>query len=103
MIGHRTERHGAFGWASARLDDVLNWVPARLTGVLFCLVGGGKQAWQVMVRDAGQHRSPQRGSSREGPSPNELSVAVRTPPTMAVFQSASFQVAKRSLRRAQVS
>ena len=61
MIGHRTERHEAFGWASARLDDVLNWVPARLTGLLFCLVGGGRRAWEVMVRDAGQHRSPNAG------------------------------------------
>ena len=38
MIGHRTERHEAFGWAAARIDDVANFVPARLTGLLFALL-----------------------------------------------------------------
>jgi len=61
MIGHRTERHLNFGWAAARLDDVLNLVPARLTGALICLVGGGPRAFQVMWRDAGRHRSPNAG------------------------------------------
>ena len=61
MIGHRTERFEKFGWASARLDDVLNWVPARLTGLLFCVAGQGRAAFDVMVRDAGQHRSPNAG------------------------------------------
>lgn len=61
MIGHRTERYEEFGWAAARLDDALNWIPARLAGGLLCLVGGGRQAWQVMRRDAGLHRSPNAG------------------------------------------
>ena len=61
MIGHRTERHKEFRWASARLDDVLNWIPARLTGLLFCLAGQGAAAFRVMCRDAGQHRSPNAG------------------------------------------
>jgi adenosylcobinamide-phosphate synthase len=34
MIGHKNERHAEFGWASARLDDLLNWIPARLTALL---------------------------------------------------------------------
>jgi adenosylcobinamide-phosphate synthase len=38
MIGHRTPRHEAFGWAAARIDDVANFIPARLTGVLFALL-----------------------------------------------------------------
>jgi adenosylcobinamide-phosphate synthase len=38
MIGHRDERHAAFGWAAARLDDVLNLIPARLSGLIIALV-----------------------------------------------------------------
>lgn len=66
MIGHRTARHEAFGWASARLDDVLNLVPARLCGALLALAapfGGGRigAAWRSMLRDAPKHRSPNAG------------------------------------------
>ena len=66
MIGHRSERFAEFGWAAARLDDVLNWVPARLAGVLICLVGpmsiaGGRAAMAVMFRDAALHKSPSAG------------------------------------------
>jgi adenosylcobinamide-phosphate synthase len=38
MVGHRSERHLRFGWASARLDDVANWIPARLTAILVAVV-----------------------------------------------------------------
>ena len=38
MVGHRTERYLQFGWASARLDDVANWIPARLTAILVAVV-----------------------------------------------------------------
>jgi len=58
MIGHRTDRLAAFGWAAARADDVMNWVPARVAGALICAVGGG---WRVMVRDARAHASPNAG------------------------------------------
>ncbi len=62
MIGHRTPRHHAFGWAAARIDDVANYVPARLTGVVFALVSGRfRAALTCMGRDAGQHRSPNAG------------------------------------------
>lgn len=61
MIGHRTERHGEFGWAAARLDDLLNLVPARLTGLLICLVARSYSAFQIMLRDARQHNSPNAG------------------------------------------
>jgi adenosylcobinamide-phosphate synthase len=66
MIGHRTLRHEAFGWASARFDDLLNFVPARLSGLFLALaaplVGGSVQrALVVMWRDARQHRSPNAG------------------------------------------
>jgi adenosylcobinamide-phosphate synthase len=66
MIGHRTAQHQAFGWASARLDDAVNLVPARLAGVLFAIVSplvGGSigESLSVMWRDAGLHRSPNAG------------------------------------------
>jgi adenosylcobinamide-phosphate synthase len=62
MIGHRTERHEAFGWAAARIDDVANLIPARLTGLLFALLSAQpSQAWSCMLRDAKRHRSPNAG------------------------------------------
>lgn len=62
MIGHRTSRHGAFGWAAARLDDGLNFFPARLSGVLLALAGGRpRRALAIMRRDAPRHRSPNAG------------------------------------------
>jgi len=61
MIGYRTPRHGAFGWAAARLDDVLNWIPARLTALLFVLTEGTWRAARGVPRDAGLHRSPNAG------------------------------------------
>ncbi|MDF2234209.1 adenosylcobinamide-phosphate synthase CbiB [Albimonas sp. CAU 1670] len=62
MIGHRDARHEAFGRFAARLDDVVNWVPARLTGVLFALASGRPETpLRVMRRDARNHRSPNAG------------------------------------------
>lgn len=62
MIGHRTARHGAFGWASARIDDGANLMPARLTGLLFALASGRAGAALACMRDdARNHRSPNAG------------------------------------------
>jgi adenosylcobinamide-phosphate synthase len=62
MIGHRTERHALFGWAAARIDDVANLVPARLTGLLFALVSAHPlDATSCMIKDARRHRSPNAG------------------------------------------
>jgi adenosylcobinamide-phosphate synthase len=62
MIGHRTPRHHAFGWASARIDDLANLIPARLTGLLFALVSTRpRAALATMWRDARRHRSPNAG------------------------------------------
>ncbi|WP_444465002.1 adenosylcobinamide-phosphate synthase CbiB [Rhodobacter capsulatus] len=62
MIGHRTDRYEAFGWASARIDDLVNLIPARLTGVFFALASSARRrALAVMARDARSHRSPNAG------------------------------------------
>ncbi len=62
MIGHRSERHEAFGWAAARIDDVANFIPARLTGFLFVLLASRRsEALSCMTRDARRHRSPNAG------------------------------------------
>lgn len=63
MIGHRTERHEAFGWAAARIDDVVNFIPARLTGLSFVLFAGKRrsQAMFCMRNDARHHRSVNAG------------------------------------------
>ncbi|MFN4159250.1 MAG: adenosylcobinamide-phosphate synthase CbiB [Gemmobacter sp.] len=60
MIGHRTPRHEAFGWAAARLDDVLNWVPARITAALMAAASSWFHAGPIL-RDAPLHRSPNAG------------------------------------------
>lgn len=61
MIGHRTPRHEAFGWAAARLDDLLNLIPARLTAALIALAHGRRDAAGPILRDAPLHRSPNAG------------------------------------------
>lgn len=59
MIGHRTPELSAFGWAAARADDVINFVPARIAGVLIALAG--RRGWREMRRDAPAHASPNGG------------------------------------------
>ena len=66
MIGHRSERHEHFGWAAARLDDLLNYLPARIAGLILCgaaaLAGGdARKAWDAIWRDAPKHHSPNAG------------------------------------------
>ena len=67
MIGHRTPRYRHFGKAAARLDDAVNWLPARLAGALLtaaaALLPGAdpRAAWTTMLRDAPKHRSVNAG------------------------------------------
>lgn len=67
MIGHRTPRHLAFGWASARLDDLLNLVPARLAALALILAAfalpqaSPARALRAVRQDARHHRSPNAG------------------------------------------
>lgn len=66
MVGYRNERYGRFGTASARFDDIVNFIPARLTAVLLILAakkpqGGRGYAWHIVRRDAKKHPSPNSG------------------------------------------
>ncbi len=61
MIGYRNERYEQFGKFAARLDDVLNWIPARLTALILILASRQWSAWSVIRRDAPLHRSPNAG------------------------------------------
>jgi len=67
MIGHMSEHHRAFGWAAARLDDIVNLPASRLTGLMFIaaatMVPGASasSAWRAYRRDARLHRSPNAG------------------------------------------
>ena len=62
MIGYRSERYRDFGWAAARLDDVVNWIPARLTGLIYVLVSPQmRYSYKIMRCDAPRHRSPNAG------------------------------------------
>ncbi|MBN9452555.1 MAG: cobalamin biosynthesis protein [Bosea sp.] len=67
MVGHRTPRHLAFGWAAARLDDLVNLPASRLTALLLVVSAAldrnadAAGAWGALRRDAGKHRSPNAG------------------------------------------
>nr|MBA2486643.1 cobalamin biosynthesis protein CobD [Nitrospira sp.] len=69
MVGHRDIRYEYFGWASARLDDVMNWLPARLTGTFIALAAGlvigqwsrVRASWDILHRDGDKHASPNSG------------------------------------------
>ena len=63
MVGYLDEQYRDIGWSSAKLDDVLNWIPARLCGALMCLCAGfcgldGRNARRIMRRDHANHLSP---------------------------------------------
>ena len=66
MVGHRSTRYARFGWAAARLDDMANWAPSRLTALLAVaaapLIGGDpRRAWRSWIRDGQRHPSPNAG------------------------------------------
>jgi adenosylcobinamide-phosphate synthase len=63
MVGHRSDRYERFGWASARLDDMLNWVPARVTVglVMMARPANARDVRRVVARDAARHPSPNAG------------------------------------------
>jgi len=71
MIGYKDERHINFGWFSAKADDIMNFIPARITGILICVssIITARQgrflamtaAFKTMLRDGRKHPSPNSG------------------------------------------
>lgn len=69
MVGYRNEKYKNFGWASAKLDDIVNFIPARITGMLIVLatlilkmsVAAGHLSLRTMLRDGRKHLSPNSG------------------------------------------
>ncbi len=84
MIGYRTPRYRAFGLAAARLDDLLNLIPARLSGLLLVIAAAAVptadpgRALRTMIRDARRHRSPNAGWP-EGAMAGALGLALAGP------------------------
>lgn len=71
MVGYKNEKYLNLGWASARFDDVLNYIPARLTAVLLVAASrlqrlDWKQCWAMIRRDAHLHPSPNSGLPEAG-------------------------------------
>jgi len=67
MVGHKNSRFADFGWASARLDDVVNWIPARLSALLYALASlfvakaSPSRSLKTAISDAPNHVSPNAG------------------------------------------
>ncbi|WP_251551833.1 adenosylcobinamide-phosphate synthase CbiB [Neobacillus muris] len=66
MVGHVNEKYREFGWASAKWDDVMNWIPSRVTGMMMLLSSrpllcNRRKAWAILFRDAAKHPSPNSG------------------------------------------
>ena len=68
MVGYKNDRYADIGWFSAKMDDIWNWIPARLTGfiivaVSFILRLNWRNSWEIMRRDGRNHSSPNSGIS----------------------------------------
>jgi adenosylcobinamide-phosphate synthase len=61
MIGYKTKKYHEFGWASARLDDLLNWMPARLSMLLIAVFAKRPVDFRAIVSEAKRHKSPNAG------------------------------------------
>lgn len=78
MVGYRNQRYLYYGRAAARLDDVLSYIPARITGILFVVSAyilgfDGGNAWHVLWRDASKHPSP-NGGWAEAPAAGAMGI-----------------------------
>jgi len=68
MVGYKNERYADIGWFSAKMDDMWNWIPARLTGFIIVVVSfilrlNWRDSWKIMRRDGRNHSSPNSGIS----------------------------------------
>jgi adenosylcobinamide-phosphate synthase len=106
MIGHRAARYRSFGWAAARLDDVLNLVPAPISGLLLVAAAAFDQnarsdrALAIMLRDARKHHSPNAGWP-ESAMAGALGLALALPlalPVWTISRSRSSVLVARILR-----
>ncbi|MDO9566139.1 MAG: adenosylcobinamide-phosphate synthase CbiB [Candidatus Desulfaltia sp.] len=66
MVGYKNERYGDIGWFSAKMDDIWNWIPSRLTGLIIIIVAfilrlNWRDSWKIMQRDGQNHSSPNSG------------------------------------------
>lgn len=66
LVGYKNEKYREIGWFSAKADDIVNFIPSRITGFFICAAAfitgsNGKQAWRIMMRDARKHSSPNAG------------------------------------------
>ena len=61
MIGYKNEKYSDFGYASAKLDDIMNWIPARISSILICLTSKPRASFDIVLDDAALHRSPNAG------------------------------------------
>ena len=66
MVGYKNERYADIGWFSAKMDDIWNWIPARLTGLIIVAVSfilrlNWRDSWKIMRRDGRNHSSPNSG------------------------------------------
>ncbi|MEP3275188.1 MAG: adenosylcobinamide-phosphate synthase CbiB [Stappiaceae bacterium] len=90
MIGYRNDKYRYFGWASARIDDLVNLIPARLSGIFIALAapmtgGSTGQSLKVMLTDAGKHRSPNAGWP-EAAMAGALNIALAGPRVYATYR-----------------
>lgn len=87
MVGHKDEKYIDFGWCAARLDDIANFIPARLSGFLIAGASWGagngfQNAWKIMLRDGKKHASPNSGMP-EAAMAGALGVKLGGPSTYA--------------------
>lgn len=110
MIGYKSEKYFFFGKASAILDDVVNYLPARLTGISMCfasaLISGlsAKGAWRVMMRDHAKHASP-NGGWTEGATAGALGVRLGGDATYfgVLYKKASLGDSKRNIEAGDIA
>ena len=110
MIGYKSEKYFYFGKASAILDDVVNYLPARLTGISMCfasaLISGlsAKDAWRVMMRDHAKHASP-NGGWTEGATAGALGVRLGGDATYfgVLYKKASLGDPKRTIESCDIA